>query len=138
MISSKTLVFLSVIIEQNNPGKSIRNSESLSIFKKRIQNIRPTPSSTYNCFNIKTGIKHPTRLRHGLSHLRYHKFKHGFLDSRNSICRWAFDIETNCHLLLHCTNFINKISLLLNNTSRLTNDKIALLQHFSYQTFPLW
>ena len=47
-----------------------------------MQFIRPSPSSTFNCFNNK-GIKHIARLRLGLSHLRDHKFKHGFLDSLN-------------------------------------------------------
>ena len=100
----KNSFFPSVTIEWN---KSIRNLESLSIFKKSILNfIRPFPSSTYNCFNTK-GIKHLTRLRLGLSNLRYHKFKHGFLDSLNPICGCGFDIETTCHFLLHCPNFIN-------------------------------
>ena len=34
--------------------------------------LRPSPNSTYNYFNTKD-IKHLTRLRLGLSHLRYHK-----------------------------------------------------------------
>ena len=37
-----------------------------------------------NYFNDK-GIKHVTRLHLGLSDLRDHKFKHGFLDSLNPI-----------------------------------------------------
>ena len=44
--------------------------------------LRPSPNSTYNYFNTKN-IKHLTRLRLGLSHLRYHKLKHGLLDSLN-------------------------------------------------------
>ena len=59
-----------------------------------------------------------------LSNLRYHRFKHGFLDSLSAICSCAFDIETNCHSFLHCPNFINERSLLLSNTSRLTKDKL--------------
>ena len=75
---------------------------SLSIFKKCILKfIRPSPSSTHNCFNTK-GIKYLTRLRLGLSHLREHKFKHGFLDSLNPICNCGLDIESTCHFLLHC------------------------------------
>ena len=74
-------------------------------------------NSTYNCFN-NNGIKHLTRLHLGLSHLRDHKFKHGFLDSLNPICSCSFDIETTCHFLLLCPNFVNERSLLLNNVSR--------------------
>ena len=46
-------------------------------------------SSTYNYFNNK-GIKNITRLRLGLSHLRDHKFKHGFftLLIQSAIANW--------------------------------------------------
>ena len=44
--------------------------------------LRPSPNSTYNYFNTKD-IKHLTRLSFGLSHLRYHKLKHGLLDLLN-------------------------------------------------------
>ena len=39
----------------------------------------------FRCHNPK-GIKLLTRLRLGISDLREHKFKHGFLDSLNPIC----------------------------------------------------
>ena len=55
--------------------------------------VRPSPNSTYNCFNTKD-IKHLTRLRLGLSHLRDHKLKHDFLDSLNPVCSCGSDIET--------------------------------------------
>ena len=58
--------------------------EVLFIFKKHIlQFIRPSSNSVYNCHNPK-GIKLMTRLRLDLSHLREHKFKHSFEDSKNS------------------------------------------------------
>ena len=122
----KNSFFPSVIIEWNNLDISIRNSKSLSTFKKSIlQFIGPSPSSTYNCFN-KKGIKHITRLRLGLSHLCDHKFKHGFLDSLNPICSCRLDVETTCHYILHCPNFTNERSILLSivltiNESSLTS-----------------
>ena len=120
----KNSFFPSAVIEWNNLDLSIRNSESLSIFKKCILKfIRPSPSSTHNCFNTK-GIKYLTRLRLGLSHLRERKFKHGFLDSLNPICNCGLDIETTCHFLLHCSNFINERTLLLNDVSRITKDAL--------------
>ena len=62
IIFSKKFFFPYLIIECNNLDISMRNSKSLSTFKKSIlQFIRPSPSSTYNCFNNK-GIKHLTRL----------------------------------------------------------------------------
>ena len=120
----KSTFFPSVIFEWKHLDKSIPNSESLKIFKKsNLKFIRP-PNSKYNCFNTK-GIKDLTRLRLGLSHLRYHKFKHRFLDLINSICSSGFDIETTFHFLPYCPNSINKRSLFLNNVSRLTKDKLS-------------
>ena len=86
--------------------------------KSIFQLITPSPSSTYNYFNTK-GIKHLTRVRLGLSHLRDHKFKHGLLDSVKPICCCRLDTGTTFHYLLHCPNFINKLLL---DVSRITND----------------
>ena len=97
--------------------------ENLSIFKKCILKFIRTSSSTRNWFNTK-GIKYLTRLRLELSHLHEHIFKHGFLDSLNSICNCGLDIETTCHFLLHCPNFINERTLLLNDVSRITKDAL--------------
>ena len=109
---------------------STRSSKSLSIFKKRIlQFIRPSPS-----FN-NTGIKHFTRLRLGLSHLRDQKFKLGFFDSLNPICCCELDIETTCHYLLHCPNIRNERSDLLNIVSTINKNNLKcalLLPNFSF------
>ena len=102
--------------------------------------IRNFPISTYNCFNTK-GIKHITRLRLSLSHLRDQKFKHDFLDSLNPSWRCGLEIDTTCHFLLHCPNFKNERSHLLKNVSRITNNKLPScdqLLDYSYQTSPLW
>ena len=67
--------FPSIVTEWNNLDKSIRNSESFSIFKKNILKfIRPSPNSIFNCHDPK-GVQLLTRLRLGSSHLRDHKFK---------------------------------------------------------------
>ena len=47
--------------------------------------IRSSLNSTCNYLNTR-GINYITRLRLGLSYLCDRKFKHGFLDSLNSIC----------------------------------------------------
>ena len=121
----KNSFFPAVIIEWNNLDISVRNSKSQSTFEKDIlQFIRLSPSSTYNCFNNK-GIKHITRLRLGLSHLCDHKFKHGFLDSLNPICSCGLDVETTCHYLLHCPNFTNERSILLNIVSTINESSLT-------------
>ena len=74
----KNSLFPSTISEWNKIDPGIRNSESLSVFRKNILHfIRPAPNS--NCFNSKKfnyncntpkGVKLKTRRRLGLSHLR--------------------------------------------------------------------
>ena len=64
----------------------IKNSEHIETFEKRVLSfIRPSPNSTFNCYNHKE-LKLLSRLRLGLNHLREHKFKHGFQDSLNLFC----------------------------------------------------
>ena len=54
-----------------------------------------------------SGLKLITRLRLGLTHLRFHKFKHSFQDTLNPI-RNCGTVEINVHYLLHCLNFLNE------------------------------
>ena len=106
--------FPSAVIEWNKLDQNIRNSENLFIFKKKLLKfIRPSGNSVFRCHNPK-GIKLLTRLRLGLSHLREHKFKHGFLDSLNPICSCGQNIETSTHFLLHCSNYSNERLTFLN------------------------
>ena len=106
--------FPSPVIEWNKLDLNMHNSESLNIFKKTLLNfIPPSGSTVFNCHNPK-GVKLLTRLRLGSSHLREHKFKHSFQDSLNPICSCGNDTETSAHLLLHCPNFSNERSTLLN------------------------
>ena len=51
------------------------------------------------------GLKLLTRLRLGLSHMRYHKFRYNFQDCINPICACGLDRETTTHFLLHCPLF---------------------------------
>ena len=103
---------------------SMRNLKSLSNFLKSIlQFIRPSPSSTYDCFN-NTGTKYITRKQRGLSHYRDNKIKHGFRDSLNPICSCGLNIETTCHYILLCANFTNERSILLNIVSKINKNSL--------------
>ena len=122
--------FLVAIKECNRLDIDIRKSDSISIFKKRILSfIRPLPNKVLNSHNPK-GLKLLTRLRLGLSHLRYHKFKHNFLDIINPLCSCGSDIETTLHFLLllklmECTNtLLSKISEV--NSDLITHDDLVL------------
>ena len=75
--------FLSTIPEWENRDCKIRNSGSLSIFKKDLLNfIRPCANSIFNSHNP-YGIKLLTKLRLGLRHLCSDKFRHCFQDTLN-------------------------------------------------------
>ena len=98
----KNSFFPFTVIEWNNLAKSIRNSESLTLFKKSIwQFVRSTPNRTFNCLNP-TGTKLITRLKFGLSHLQNNKFSHSFLDWLSPIYCCDKDIDTTVYYLLHC------------------------------------
>ena len=65
----KSTFFPSTIVGWSKLDPTIRNAESVGIFKSNILKfIRPTPRSFSNCYNHK-GIRLMTRLRLGLSHL---------------------------------------------------------------------
>ena len=103
-----------VVIEWNKLDLNIRNSESLNVFKNSLLKfIRPPGNSVFSCHNLR-GVKLLTRLRLGLSHLREHKFKHGFQDTIKLICSCGNDIETSAHFLLHCPHDSNERLTFLN------------------------
>ena len=70
----------SAVIEWNKLDSRLRKVTSFTDFKKN-SFIRPKANSAFNC-NSSKGLKLVTRLRQGLSHLREHKFKHSFQDSK--------------------------------------------------------
>ena len=90
--------FPSTVVGWNKIDNNIRNSISVSAFKKQILKfIRPSPNSTFNVHNPH-GIKLLTRLRVGLSHLREHRFRHNFQDYLDPFCNCSWHIETTIHV----------------------------------------
>ena len=72
--------FPSSITEWNKLDHDIRNSDSLNIFKlSLLKFVRSVANSVFKISNP-YGLKLLTRLRLGLSQLRYHKFRHNFQD----------------------------------------------------------
>ena len=119
--------FPSAVIEWNKLDLNICKSESLNVFKNSLLKfIRPSGNSVFNCHNPR-GVKLLIRLRIDSSHLREHKFKHGFQDSLNPICSCGNDIETSAHFLLHCPHYSNERSTFLNTIRNIK-------RHFSIRT----
>ena len=116
----------STISEWNNFDCKIRNSGSLSIFKKNLLNfMRPRANSIFNIHNL-YGIKLLTRLQLGLSHLHDHKFKHCFQDTLNPLCDCGNDTETTKHFFIHCPSFHTPRKTPLNN---IRNINVQILFH---------
>ena len=73
----------------------IQSSESIVVFKSKLLSfIRPSKRSIFNV-NDPEGVKYLTRLRLRFSHLNEHKFRHGFLDTLNSLCNCSLEVENN-------------------------------------------
>ena len=119
--------FPSIITEWNKLDRDIRNSDSLNVFKlSLLKFVRPLANSVFE-INNPYGLKLLTRLRLGLSHLRYHKFRHNFQDCINPICVCGLEIETTTHFLLHCPLFQCARQSLLTNIKKI--DESILKKH---------
>ena len=69
-----------------------------------MKTIRPVPNSVFDACDP-VGLKLLTRLRLGLSHLKEHKFKHGFDDTIDPFCLCNLEVESTSHFFLRCINF---------------------------------
>ena len=99
--------FPSTLKDWFNLDASIRNSESIAIFKSRLLSlIGPSQSNVYNIFDP-IGLKLLTRLRLGLSHLNEHKLRRNFQDCLNPLCLCSLEIEDTIHYLLHYQYFLS-------------------------------
>ena len=115
----KNSFFPNVVKEWNALNIHIRNSTSLSTFKKNlIKLIRPAPNRIYNVHDP-VGLKFLTRLRLSFSHLREHKFKYNFQDTLNPLCSCSLTVESTEHFFLCCLNFNQQRQILLNSLNNL-------------------
>ena len=108
----KNSFFPSTISKWKNLDCKIRNSGSLSIFKKNLLNfIWPCANSIFNIHNP-YGIKFLTRLRLGLSHLCAHKFRHCFQNILNPLCTVVMILKQQ-----HFFSSTAQVSILLDKPS---------------------
>ena len=119
MVSSKSEYFKNsfipnVIYEWNKLDPHIRSSASYNLFRNTLlQFIMPAQKKTLN-INDSVGVKLLTRLRLGFSHLREHKFRHGFRDILNPLCPHGIGAETSAHYFLRCHFYNANRSTLMN------------------------
>ena len=87
-----------VINEWNKLDPDIRSSTSYNLFfNTLLKFIKPAQRKIFNT-NDSVGVKLLTRLRLGFSHLREHKFTHGFRDILNPLCPCSIETETTAHI----------------------------------------
>ena len=109
------LFFPHVINECHKRDSNIHSSSNCYIFRNALLKfIRPVERKIFS-INDPLGIKMLTRLRLGFSHLRGHKFRHGFKDKLNPLCSCSIEAETTIHFFLRC-HFYNS------NRANLKND----------------
>ena len=99
----------------------------MNVFKlSLLKFVRPAANGVFE-INNPYDLKLLTRLRLGLSHLRYHKVKHNFQGCVNPICVCGLEIETTTHFLLHCSLFQCARQSLLTNIKKI--DESILKKH---------
>ena len=107
--------FPSTITEWNKLDHDICNNDSLNVFKLSVLKfVRPVVNSLF-VINNPYGLKLLTRLCLGLSHFRYHKYRHYFQDCINPICVCGLEIGTTTHFLLQYPLFQTAIQSRLIN-----------------------
>ena len=105
-------------------------------FKKRILAfIGPFANNTFQYHNPK-GLKLIARLRLGLSHLRFHQFKHIFQDTLNPICNCG-TVEATVHYLLNCLNFSNERLIFFNKLQSI-DANILSKDDSTFKSASLW
>ena len=98
--SFKNTFFPYCINEWNNLTVEIRNSKSVSAFKKLIK-CAEKENSVFSIYDP-LGVKLFTLLRFQVSHLNEHKFRHGFGHTINAMCTCGSEVETTGHFLMRC------------------------------------
>ena len=92
--------FQNVLYEWNLLNNNIKNSQSISEFKRILLAIvRPHKNPLY-CLSDIEGVKKLTKLRVNFSPLNEHRFRHNF-DCSSPTCVCGRGIENNGHFLLH-------------------------------------
>ena len=98
--SFKNTFFLYCINKWNYLLVEIRNYQSVSVLKK-LNKCEKKENSIFSIHDT-FGVKLLTRLRLQFSNLNEHKFRHGFVDTINTMCTCESEVETTEHFLLHC------------------------------------
>ena len=108
-----------VINEWNKLDPGIHSSTPYNLFRNTLLKFaRPVQRKAFN-INDSVGVKLLTRLRLGFSHLREHKFRHGFRDILNPLCPRSIETVTTAHYFLRCHFYKASRSALMNELNEI-------------------
>ena len=108
-----------VIYEWNKLDPDNRSSASYNLFRNTLLKfIRLVQKKTFN-INDSVGVKLLKKLRLDFSHLRKHKFKHGFRDILKPFCPCSIEAETTAHYFLRCHFYNANRSALMNELNEI-------------------
>ena len=108
--------------------------DSFNVFKKEILKFKQPWSIFFYNYHNPIGIKHVTRIRFGLSHLREHRFKHSFQDSVSPTCNSGIEFESVIHFFFHFPLYSNERCTLLNSLSKIDYKSLGSNDTFLTQT----
>ena len=94
----------------------IRNLPTIATFKRAVLHfIPPAPTPMFK-INRLLSFVFLTRLKVGFSHLREHKFRHGFFNIVDPTCSCRTNaVENTKHYLLQCSNFTDQRTVLFDH-----------------------
>ena len=113
-----------VINKWNNLDLNIRSSSNYHIFLNLLLKFIRVVERKIFTINGPSGMKMLIRLRLGFSHLRQHKFKHGFKETLDPFCFCSIEAELTIHYFLRY-HFYNSYQEILKNV--LENIPISFL-----------
>ena len=115
--------FQDCIKEWNQLHVSIRSSQTISEFERKlIHLVRPKRQSYFGVHDIE-GIRYLTQLRVKFSDLREHRSRHNFR-CLSPLCTCGNGEENNEQFLLHCPRYVNQRKDYLDEVSRLVDSWI--------------
>ena len=128
------------INEWNNLTAEIRNSKSVTAYKKLIE-CEKKENSLFSIYDP-LGVKFLTRLRLQFSHRNEHKFRYGFEDTINAMFACESEVETTEHFLLRCHLYSPQRLVLFENLNKVDSnflnlnvkDKVSFLLYGSQST----
>ena len=118
--------FQNCVSEWNRLDVSMRSSQTLSEFKRKLfKLIRPPKRSIFNIYDLE-GIKLLTQLLVDFSDLHYHRYRHN-VHCASPTCLCMTGIKDNEHFLLHCPRFSLQHRFLLESVSKSADVDIVRL-----------